>query len=669
MANPSDFILLDFETASSAQLVSAPGKPGCGAWVYADDPTTEIICLYWSRNWDDRGSWIPERDGMDCPDELASAVEHGITFCAHGAAFEKAIWRTMLVEGWEWPDIPNEQWDDTLATCAMKALPLALDRANNLLNLSHKKDMAGNRAMKSLSRFNKQGYLDRSPEVLDKTYNYCNSDIDAQLGLYKRVGSLTSDERNVWLLDQTINERGVMLDMPLVHAAQQVVDRASIPLQEEFRELTGGINATQRAKVKDWIEGEGVTCDNMQKEYLEDLIGVRREDDDSFDPDRPLQELPDHVRRAIEIRMILGSASIKKLAAMRACVGRGNRVRGLLQYHAASPGRWAGRLFQPQNLPRPSFKADPEELVAAIMSGNPDHVESLYGPPVEAVATSLRHMMIAGPGKEFVVGDFAQIEARIVLALAGQWDKVELLASGGKIYEDMAEQIYKRPINKDDDPEERQVGKNSVLGLGFQMGAAKFRARYAPNHPLSFAKEVVRVYREDFAPEVPKVWEAIEGAALRAVMHGKPTEAYGTLYQLEDGWLTARLPSGRKLWYYNPVPIKKAMPWDDTDIRPAWTYQSFKMGQLRTVDFYGGLGTENVVQGLARDLLVHALQNCERENFFPVLTVHDETVNELKIGTINKETLEEVMNDMPQWGHEMRIPIETEAWVGQRYRK
>jgi hypothetical protein len=133
-------------------------------------------------------------------------------------------------------------------------------------------------------------------------------------------------------------------------------------------------------------------------------------------------------------------------------------------------------------------------------------------------------------------------------------------------------------------------------------------------------------------------------------------------------WMTARLPSGRKLWYPNPTPIRKAMPWDPADIRRAWTYQAMKKGQWATIDAYGGHLTENVVQGLARDLLVSAMFKCENDGLPVVLTVHDEIVCEPLAGDHEKR-LDQIMRDRPQWAIDLSIPVATETWSGGRYRK
>jgi len=662
-------VVLDFETASAVDL------PTVGAWRYSEDITTEVISLSYQIDGGEPVTWAP---GGEEHNLVIMAADPGFLFVAHNAGFEKAIWRNIMVAQYHWPDVPNNRWDDTQACCAMKAIPANLDQAVLALRLPQHKDKEGSKITKSLSKPDKRGRYDRSPETLERVYVYNRQDCRATYELRNRLGGLTKGERNVWLLDQRINERGVSLDLAFITKAQEVVDRASAPLVEEFKELTGGLKPTQNKKFLVWLNENGITLNSLAKEGVAKLLGETEDEDDGHDSDDldvgdiVLPPLP---RRALVIRSLVGSASVKKLKRMSQCVCTDGRARGLLQYHGASPGRWAGRLLQPHNFPRGTLKDARGEkpghdvIVPAVMSGDPGFVELAVGPAIETVVSSLRHAIIAAPGRQLVSGDFATVEARIVLALAGQFDKCLILAQGRDIYCDMAGSIYNRVIDKKKDPEERQVGKNSVLGLGFQMGWKKFQAKYGNGQDDSFCQRVVKVYRETWAPRVPKVWYGLDEAATQTVNRQKPHEAFGVLYQLEDGWLTARLPSGRKLWYFNPQPSRRAVPWDETDVRAAWTYQQVKKKQLITIDAFGGLLTENVVQALARDLMVSAMFKLEANGFPIILTVHDEIVCEPLTKDADQKILADIMCDMPEWAKQMKVPVAVETWVGDRYRK
>jgi DNA polymerase len=304
------------------------------------------------------------------------------------------------------------------------------------------------------------------------------------------------------------------------------------------------------------------------------------------------------------------------------------------------------------------------------MTRDVEAIRFAYGDPIETVISGLRHAIISNPDRDLCIGDLKTIEARIVLALAGQYDKVKLIADGKDIYIDMAQTIYKRPIDKHKNPIERTIGKQTVLGAGFGMGAEKFQKNYAQGESLEFCKDVITAYRTEFAPEVPKLWYGLEEAACRTAWDRVPHEAYGVRFAIEDLWLTARLPSGRKLYYFDPQPMKRAMPWDETDIRPGWTFRAQKLGRWRIIDAYGGQITENVVSGLARDILVAGLFRCERNNLPVILTVHDETITEPLTRHSNRALLEQLMSERDKWAVDLQIPVGADTWCGDhRYRK
>ncbi len=674
-------VTLDFESASAVSLKAA------GASRYWEHPTTEILCLCWRDDTGCRGEWWP---GWGHTDALMSRVnDPGCMFEAHGTWFEINGWRQQMVELYGWPDIPNVRWLDSMAVCAYKALPLKLDHVAKVLGLHTQKDMEGHRFTLAMSRPKRKGVLDRSETSLRRVTNYCATDVDAEVEASKILGPLPRAERMVWLLDLEINQRGVFIDKPFVQAAQKIVGDVSRPLVAEFEKITGGILPTQVKALLPWVQAQGVKLPNLQKATLAAALGVKL-DDEEDDDDAAVGEgddnypgglgdsggtvgpLPEHVARALTIRSIVGSAAVKKLPSMLACVNADGRARGLLQYHAASTGRWGGRLIQPQNMPRgvvmfdagtPDEKAPPVDvMVQAIMTGDADYVQMVLGNPIDVVLSGLRHALVAAPGRVFTAGDFAGIEARVVLALAGQHDKTALMASGADVYLDVADLIFRREITKAMTAE-RQVGKNTVLGCGFQMAWAKFQARYAKDRDEEFCREVIRTYREDWAPKVPQLWYGLEAAALKAVRTSRPCEYAGVEYQREGEFLSARLPSGRKLWYFRPSLCEGRFG------QEAWSYWAKKNGKWLNIQAYGGLLTENVVQALARDLLVVAMFKCRNEGMPIVLTVHDEILVEAEPGLVPGPLLAQIMEDRPRWAEEIQIPVKSAWWVGDRYRK
>ena len=674
------YVVLDFETVNCGGV----DLTAVGSSVYAQHPLTEILSLTYEAV-GGISIWRPDADYRAVLTDLVNHPE--VLFVAHGAGFEKDIWRYIMVAVHGFPDIPNARWRDTQAVCAWKAIPLGLEDVADILELKNRKDSDGHKLMRSLTRANKAGVFDLGQERLNSVYTYNKRDILCQSELNSRIGQLSVGELSVWQLDQTINERGIRIDTDYCRAGLQVVERASVPLLSEFKELTG-LRPGQRDKFIAWCETQGEhRLYDLTKDRVASLIGP--EDDTHWETADTSKE----VARALRIRQLVNHSSIKKLQRMIDCTGYDNVARRLVQYHGAGTGRWTGRLFQPQNFPRGTVRIDgkppnPEDLVSAIMTGDPQYVEAVIGSPaIECVSSGLRHAMVARSGRIFNSGDFARVECYLDLAMAGQHDKCELIASGFDPYCDMATQIYGREITKAD-VEQRQTGKNTILGCGFQMGPDKFCQRYVPecmckgtgaacqfqdSVPRQFAGTVIRTYRKDWAPEVPRLWFGLEDAALRAVQSGKKTEAYGVEFKIVDQWLTAHLPSGNTLWYFNPRIIQKTMPWTndygEAVVKTAWRFTSWSGEDKRyqTVDAYGGIITNNVIQAMARQLMVEAMFVCEREGFPIVLTVHDEILTEPVHSDL--KALEQIMTSRPAWAEAIKVPIQIEAWEGTRYKK
>ena len=439
-------VTLDFETASFCDLKL------CGAWRYAEDPNTEVLSLIYHLSDDDTYHlWTP-----GCGDELLHrlAADPAVTFGSF-TSFEQAIWKHVMEPVFHFAPIPISRWVDTQAACALFALHLDLDGALNVMRLPVVKDLEGRKVTLSLSKIDKKtGMLPaRTPELLEKVYDYNRVDVVGTVALDGALGPLPEDERRVWEIDQAINQRGITIDLPLVRAARDLCLRASGPLVREFSEITGGLKPTQGAKFLEWLGSHGVVLPNLQKATIAAILGESEDDDATGEEnDLELVDLPGDARRALHIRSLVSSASIKKLDRMAACVGFDGRARGLLQYHAASPGRWAGRILQPQNFPRGTVKGDPAAKIAAISTGDAVAIRDEFAcDPIELVVSSLRHALVARPGHVFVAGDYAGIEARMVLALAGQHDKTALMASGVDVYCDMASKIFMRMITKETD--------------------------------------------------------------------------------------------------------------------------------------------------------------------------------------------------------------------------
>ena len=654
-------VSLDFETRNTGgcKLKTA------GAWRYADNPATEIITLTY-RIGQEYQLWVPEQ-GL-CEPLASFAADPAVQFISQ-AGFEQAMWHHIMVERYGFAPIPIARWHDTQAACAYYAFPLDLDRALTVLGSPVVKDKSGRRLVLSLARkSSKTGqYPEITPEIRQRVAGYNRTDVEGLVALDNALGRLPKRERRVWELDQRINQRGLGIDLEFVHAAKALADQLMAEQTEEFRALTGGLNPTQVLAVRGWLAKQGLELSCLDEGAIAKALST---------------ELTTEIRRVLEIRSMVSSTSLKKLDCMLGCVGADGRARGCLQYHGATPGRWTGRLLQPQNFPRPVIAVDPEELVAAVKTGDPEALKR-WGNPIDVLVTGLRHALVAQGDALFGAGDFSTIEARIVLALAGQDDKVTLLASGADVYRDVAADIFGLDkaaflgIDKEaltpEQAEQRQIGKNTVLGSGFGLGSTGFFEKYCRHieDGEEFAKRIIKTYREVWSPKVPLLWTDLERTALRAMYRpGTIAEANcGIRYRLETKaglpFLVCQLLNGTKIHYANAAVEERPTPWGDK--RPAVTYWAIKDHHWRKIVAWHGHLTENVVQALARELLVDAMFRFEQCGFPVVLTVHDEIV--VEHSSITKEIIEEIMKKPTKWAEELGLPIAVEAWIGKRYRK
>lgn len=702
-------IICDYETASARDLKT------CGAAVYAEHWSTEILCLVWRRERGNAfGVWCPWLDEYRDLTELRRLAEDPEAIFVSHAMFEQFIWRFIMVPVLGMPPLPPERWEDTQATAAYKSLPLALEKLLKVLGRPTQKDMEGSRLTIGLSRPKKDGSYDRTTATLGRVVEYCKTDVAGEEDALHALGDVSAGERKVWLLDQEINHRGVKIDLEFVRAAQQVVDRATVPLLTEFRDLTSGINPTQRDKVVEWCKGQGVELESLRKDYLAELLGSDEDGEDDAGYESLADEelvasdlsgfggasggLPTPVRRVLEIRQMLGSASIKKLARMQACVGSDGRARSLLQYHAAHPGRWGGRLIQPQNFPKGGIvgaDGGKVDYIDAILSGDPNscrfHKKMLDGSlaaieAIETVSMSLPSALVAEEGYVYEVGDYSGIEARIVLALAGQHDKTALIAAGLDAYLSFACDMFHVPQGTytKDDKAARQKGKGGVLGCGFQCGYDSFNYKFLGGKPgqiTAFGQILnrdfgdpdtailtVNTYRQQWAPKVVELWNALKWAVKECVAHGRTITVYGCTLRIVGDFMAIDLPSGwQTVWYYQPA-MRPRETARGVEYQPS--YKAMKSGKWITVFLYGGILCENIVQALARGILVEAMGRLNyREQKQIVLSVHDEAVCEVPEDKADLPRFISAMEERSPWIERMGVPIAVEAWTGSRYKK
>lgn len=648
-----DYAHIDYETRSRQDIKKV------GAHRYAEDPSTQIWCLFYRINSGDLKYWRPFDDD---PEELLSLVRKGGIIKGHNIAFERAIWNTICVPEFDWPKLTIEQTRCTAAKAAALALPRALGDVGNVLELSKVKDDEGHRVMLQMakprkpSKLNPKEWYDDS-ERLSKLFSYCGDDVLSEEAVDNRIIDLKKSEQELWILDQRINDRGVHVDMEAVNAALELLADYKTKLNDRLAEITGGVvtRATQTARLKDWMQEKGVVMPNMQATTVDDWVAKGK--------------LPDDVLEALRIRQKLNKSSTGKYDAIKRSVCKDGRVHELVMFHGASTGRWSGKRVQTQNLPKGIIK-DMDSAVELIKGKCLDSIESEIGELMSVLSSAVRGMFVAAPGKDLLVADYAAIEARVLFWHAYEEKGLDIFRQGEDIYKDMASDIYDvliSEINK----EQRAMGKQAILGLGYQMWYEKFMAtceKYGIEIEEEFAKQVVLSYRNKYRG-VTGLWKAAEDCAIEAVQNKGQTVICGrNQWRYIDEFLFCKLPSKRCLAYYKPM-VDEVMKYD----KPAWALSYMGIDSTKgsqkweRVSTYGGKLTENIVQATARDLLAHALKKCEEKGYPVVFHVHDEIVAEVPEGFGSVEEFEAILEDTPKWAE--GCPIAAEGWRGKRYRK
>lgn len=647
---------IDFETYSTVDLKKVT------VYKYAEDPGTNLWCVRWA--FDDQeeiGLWVP---GDPVPPEVAKYITDGGLVYAWHANFERVIWWVILCTTYGWPRPRLEQFRCTMADAQAMSLPRALGQAAEAVGLEEGKDDAGRKLAIKMSkpRSTKGGEIVwwDSDEYKQRLFKYCAQDIRVERAMYHKTRRLILDEQELYFLDQRMNDRGVMLDVPLVRAAKELATLARADAAEKIAEFTDGAvtKVTQYKRLRDWLHVNNVVVPDTTKATIRDLLA----DEGVQGP----------VRRVLELWADTAKSSIAKLDAMLRMLNSDSVVRGLQIFHGAQTGRWAGAGFQPHNFPR-SIVEDVERFIPLVLAKDMEAIEE-EEPAVLVIVSLLRGMIRARPGHRLVIADFAQIEARVLAWMAEQEDLVRAFAAGAKVYERMAARIYGKPVELIENPSfERLIGKNAVLGCGYQMAWRKFQSQIYKDTGIWIeddeSKAVVEAYRS-MNKLIVEFWGRMEQAAKRALLKPGKVVRVGrggmVRFTRRGKLLYCILPSGRPLGYYRPslerVQTKFGMR---MQIR-YWARNPLTRKWVKT-STYGGKLTENLVQAMSRDLLSEGMKRTEAAGYPTVLTVHDEIVADVRNDHGSVQQFTALMAETPRWAS--ACPVVVKGFEAERYRK
>ncbi|EPK0080770.1 DNA polymerase [Klebsiella aerogenes] len=686
-----------------------------GTHAYAEG--VEVMLFAWAIDDEPVSVWDLTA-GEPIPSRLRKVIADPDTILFfHNSHFDRTVLRHAM------PELapPVERWRDTMVQALAHSLPGALGALCEVLGVPQ--DKAKDKEGKSLIQLfckprPKNSKLRRAtskthPVEWQRFVAYAGLDIEAMREVYKRLPkwNYQGTELALWHRDQWINDRGVCMDVQLAQAAIEAVDLEQKRLAKRTQVMTDGEvqAATQRdAMIKHIVESYGVELPDMQRSTLERRIA---------DPD-----LPSPVKELLAIRLQASTTSTSKYKSLMKGISSDGRLRGTLQFCGASrTGRWAGRLFQPQNLPRPTLEQERiDEGIEALKSGCAD---LLFDNVMELTSSALRGCIMAPAGKKLVVSDLSNIEGRKLAWLAGEawkldafraYDTLVLDQSGAPIWDAAAKDykrrgpdLYKLAYAKafNITPEEvtkyqRQIGKVMELGLGFGGGVAAFltfalvygldleelATAALPNIPRDVQREAKSWYDESVKrkatyglservfiacdslkrlwrrahPETCDFWYQLERTVRAAIATPKKTLYCGYLKVRRDGaWLRIQLPSGRALCYPSPSIEKGNITYMGIN-----SY-SRKWQRLKT---YGGKLVENVTQAAARDVLAGNMPLIENAGYNIVLTVHDEVICEAPdTDDYTDAALSSLLSTNPEWAPD--IPLNAGGFEAYHYRK
>jgi DNA polymerase len=728
-------VVIDFETRSPTNIKSQ------GMYVYAENPYTEPACLCAARNQDPPVGWMPDKfqELIDpgnlvrklIPEkQIIDMILSADIIVAQNSMFEFLIWNWIMGPRKGWPELPLEKLHDTMAQLGYHSLPLSLDHAGRVLRLPIQKDKAGHRIMLKLCKPrtlkkaekikrlqaghtpSKNGWVTpegalyydwhEGPRDIEAQFNYCCTDVETERLVYQSLAPLPPAEREIWLVDQKINLRGIPIDVDGIRSVVELIDELKENLLTEFESLVRGEVSSPLSPLalRKWVEARiGRTLDSMDKYVVADLLEGGN--------------LPVEVEQVLKIKQKLSKASVSKLTAMLNHVNSDGRVRGAFQYGAANTTRWGGRAVQPQNLPRDSYYPDRwRHVVELFRKKDAEGIELLFGSPFFAASRCVRGAICTPPDRRWVCADYTSIEGVGGGYLAEEETALEIYRNGKSPYIHAAMSIFNVGYDQVT-PVQRQVGKVCELAFGYAGGigacanfanvygvdledlariivptatedeldgqykAKAMAKRYLSQHPgemsywAAIACDVIKQRWRVNRPKTVHAWRDVAHAAISAVQNPGQTFSAGRFqYAMHGSFLKTLMPSGRTMQYFQPQVERIESDFGD---KMGLTYWGMKSDEGNTsrkwikIITHGGKLWENNVQAFCRDILAAALVRCETYGYPVGLHVHDEPAAEMPNGVGSLEDFIKIITVIPPWAAGM--PIAADGWEGRHYRK
>ena len=633
--------MIDLETKSDIDIAKS------GVYRYADSPYFDLLLFAYSVD-DNPVQVVDLASGEQLPEEILNALtDDRIQKHAFNASFERVCLSVWLRRNYPERFIsygspedacgnylsPNA-WRCTMVAAAYLGLPLSLAGVGAVLQLQQQKMSDG----KALIRYFCVPYdhvngvpqfhaPTDAPEKWNVFRAYNQRDVETEQAIEQRLSRFPVPEF-VWqeyALDQTVNDRGIQVDLQLVQQAIRMDALTKDKLLQRMKALTHLDNPNSVYQLLGWLETQGYSSDSLGKAQVQERIKTAEEP----------------VRSVLELRLQLSKASVKKYQAMQNAVCSDGRARGMFQFYGANrTGREAGRIIQLQNLPQ-NHLPDLEDARELVKSGNLEAVELLYEDVPDTLSQLIRTAFIPKPGYQFLVADFSAIEARVIAWLADETWRMQAFAEGKDIYCASASKIFGVPVVKHgENGHLRQKGKVAELACGYGGSVGAMKAMGGAEMSDAELKQLVTDWRTA-SPHIVQLWWDVENAAIKAVRDKTETETHGIHFSYESGFLFIRLLSGRRLAYVKPRIEPNRFGGDSITYEGIGTNRKWE--RLET---YSGKLVENIVQATARDLLFYSIQTLSQ--YFIVGHIHDEMIIECPKDT----KLEEICQQMartPDW--------------------
>ena len=638
-------IEIDIETFSDVDLKK------CGVYKYAESSNFEILLFGYSVD----GGEVKVIDmagGEEIPVEIIKALsDESIEKWAFNANFERVCLSKYLRKHYPtyfYSYSINEDtvgdylsphgWKCSMIWSAYMGLPLSLKAVGEVLALSQQKMDEGKALIRYFSvpckptkangfRLRNLPKHDMEKWRFFKEYN--KRDVEVEIDIKKKLSRFPVPDfvwEEYWL-DQKINDRGISLDMNVVTNAIDFDERTRAELLSKMKELTGLENPNSVMQMKEWLEENGLEVESLGKKQVTEL----------------LKTAPPKLKEVLALRQQLAKSSVKKYTAMENAVCKDNRARGMFQFYGANrTGRFSGRLVQLQNLPQ-NHIPDLSEARELVRLGNFTAIKMLYDDVTDTLSQLIRTAFVPRKGMKFIVSDFSAIEARVLSHLAEEKWRAEVFKNGGDIYCASASQMFGVPVEKHGiNGHLRQKGKIAELALGYggSVGALKSMGALEMGLCEEELKPLVDSWR--YAnPNIVKLWWDVDRCVKKTVTERIPTETHGIKFIYQSGFLFIELPSKRRLAYAKPRIGTNKFGGESV------TYMGIGAAKKwERLESYGPKFVENIVQGISRDILCHAMKTLS--HCFIVGHVHDELIIECSMG-VSLDVVCKQMERTPPW--------------------